>query len=239
MYLVYLQRRTNHHRIHHAPFADGSEDGPRVARTGGWLGARYRRVFPDVIASVALVAERLDVEAGPDGASWGAVARLSSAVAPALVVGVPSELFGEARAGVLQYSTAGARLSRAAGLGALRVAALADGAIAIGDAPPDARPALGDRRGMPGLRWGQERGRARLLGGIDAAWPLTGGGWARLRVRGGSAPERVDDLRDLRGWVAGAAVEGVWTTPFGPVIAGWGINTRGSHRLDVGVAGAF
>ena len=92
---------------------------------------------------------------------------------------------------------------------------------------------------MPGVRGGEERGRGRLLGGIDAAESVLGSGWGRVRLRAGVAPPTLDDLGSRNAWLAGAALEAGWATPFGPLQLGWGVNTRGSHRIDVSLGGAF
>jgi hypothetical protein len=228
-----------HHRRVKTLFFEGrsEDDDVAVHRIGGWAGLRYRR--GDIITSLAGQAERLEVEDGASGRSVGGVLRLSSTLAPTLMVGMPWELMAKGRVGTFDYQTLAGRFSVRRGVGPLYTAVVFDGAVALGDTPPDELPTLGDRHAMPGLRWGQERGRGRLLAGADLAWPVIGNGWGRLRLRGGSAPESVDDLGDIDRWLAGAALEGVWTTPFGPAMVGWGINTGGSHRLDVGLGGAF
>ncbi len=226
-----------HRRQITVPLFDPDIPDLQVRRTGGWAGARYRHA--DVIASAAAQAERLEVEGGPSGASLGGIFRLSSAVQPTLVVGVPSELSVEARAGVLDYAALSGRTSLYLPVAAAQVAAVLDGAVALGDPPPDALPTLGEGHGMPGVRWGEERGRGRLLAGIDAAESVLGSGWGRVRLRAGVAPTTLDDLHRRDAWLAGAALEAGWATPFGPLQLGWGVNTRGSHRIDVSLGGAF
>lgn len=226
-----------HRRQITVPFLVGPDDRPQVRHTGGWGALRHRR--GEVIASVAAQAERLEVEGGPSGLSWGGLLRLSSTRAPTLVIGVPRELSVEARTGVLDYATVRARTALYLPPARIRVAAVVDGAATVGDPPPDERPTLGEGHGMPGLRWGQERGRARLLGGVDASTSIMGSGWGRVRLRAGAAPDRARDLTGADAWLGGVAFEAGWSTPFGPVQVGYGVNTRGSHRIDVGLGGAF
>jgi predicted acylesterase/phospholipase RssA len=226
-----------HHRRVTARFFDGDTGNPEVHRTGGWAGLQFRRSA--IIASAAGQAEWVDVENGARGRTWGGMLRLSSTIAPTLMVGVPSELMARVRVGAFDYQMVAARTSVLRGFGPLRLAAVAEGALTLGDAPPDELPSLGERRGMPGLQWGQERGRGRVLGGLDLGWPVIGNGWGRMRLRAGASPDAVEELGELDGWVSGAALEGVWSTPFGPALLGYGINTGGLHRIEVGIGGAF
>jgi predicted acylesterase/phospholipase RssA len=226
-----------HRRQITVPFFDPANADLQVRRTGGWGGALYRQ--GDLVASAAVQAERLQVESGPAGGSFGGIVRIASAVQPTLVVGEPSELSVEARGGVLDYATVSGRTTFYLPSSMVQLAAVLDGAVALGDPPPDARPSLGEGHGMPGVRWGDERGRGRLLAGIDAASSMLGSGWGRLRLRAGVAPQTVHEVGALDAWVAGAALEAGWATPFGPLQLGWGVNTRGSHRIDVSLGGAF
>ncbi|MSR35366.1 MAG: hypothetical protein EXR95_01810 [Gemmatimonadetes bacterium] len=226
-----------HHLDVTQPLLVTGPDDVDVQRTGGWAGLRYRR--SGVIASLVGQAEAIHVEDGVSGRSWGGMLRVSSTTAATGLVGVPMELEAMLRAGVLDYAVLGGRASLRRGIGAMKAAAVLEGAATLGDPPPDELPALGDRHAMPGFRWGEGRARARVLGGVDLAWPILGNGWGRLRVRAGADQDAPDDLTRFSGWTSGAALEGIWTTPFGPVVVGYGINTRGSDRIDVGVGGWF
>src|SRR5690606_41290097 len=48
----------------------------RVRRAGGWLGLERRRLAPDLVASVSLIGEDVEVEDGARGLAAGAVVRL-------------------------------------------------------------------------------------------------------------------------------------------------------------------
>ena len=123
-------------------------------------------------------------------------------------------------------------------VGVVKLAVLADARLVTGEAPFDALPSLGDDHLMPGLRGGQMRGRARLVAGLDAAHPLLGGGWLRLRLRGGGVREDREP-GPARRWVSGLAVDGVWNTPFGPIAVGYGMNTSGRCRTEVELGMTF
>ena len=220
------------------PFFDPAPLAPETRHLGAWAGVNYRKAFPDLIGSVVMRAERIEEKGVAKGQQWGPLLRVSLPRGTGRVVGIPSELEAGFWRGAYDYREFGARGSLDRQIGLLKVAALVDGEIVVGDAPLDALPSLGDDHGMPGLRRGQERGRVRMLGGVDLATPLLGGGWARLRVRGGASGDRAE-LKDHDAWLAGAALDGVWNTPFGPVVVGYGINTRGKHRIDVGIAAAL
>ncbi len=226
------------HRRGTPPFFGSLPVAPETRHTGGWAGVQYRAAFPDLIGSLVMRAERIAEKGGFEGQAWGPLLRISMPNGPARVVGIPSELEAAMWRGVVDYHELGARGSITREMGPLEFAALADAGFVVGDAPLDALPSLGDDHGMPGLRRGQKRGRARLLGGIDLAMPLVGGGWGRLRLRGGAAGER-SELDERAAWLGGAALDLVWNTPFGPVVVGYGINTMSQHRIDVGLGAAF
>jgi len=103
--------------------------------------------------------------------------------------------------------------------------------------PPDAHPSLGDEHFIPGLQWGEERARARVGAGLDAAFPLLSG-FLRIRTRAGTAVAELHDATSSR-WLAGAQGALVWTTPLGMVDIGYGVATTGDGRLDISVGGEF
>ena len=131
------------------------------------------------------------------------------------------------------YSRAAARASLGSSLRRFKFAVVADGAITDKDAPSDVLPALGDDRAMPGMRWGEERGRARAIGGLDAAYPIPLGGHARIRARAGAAPVTLRGFESSRNWVLGAEIGGVWSLPVGSIIIAGGFNSRGRSRFDI------
>jgi hypothetical protein len=117
-------------------------------------------------------------------------------------------------------------------------AALIDARITSTGAPVDVLPSLGDDHAVPGLRWGEMRGRARAVIGVDAAIAVPLGGFARIRVRSGAVGDEPSSWQDAR-WITGAQVGGIWRVPFGTVEAGYGHATTGDRRIDVSIGGAF
>lgn len=206
-----------------------------MQRMGGWAGMELRQAFPDRVLSAVVHAEFVDVEGGPSGPSVGPRVTLTRASPPSRVVGVPTELTLGARFGGVDYLEARARASRELPLPGTRAAGVLDAQVTSRGAPADVRLALGDDGGLPGHRWGVERGRARVLAGADLAWPLPLDGFVRLRARVGAAPLELDDLAATGAWAVGAALEGFWSTPLGPVVIGVGVNGRGEQRIDVGL----
>src|SRR5690606_7365898 len=114
-------------------------------------------------------------------------------------------------------------------LAGMVAAGVIDVAATLGDAPPDVEPALGDHHAVPGLRWGTERGAARLMAGVDVVRPLELAADLRARFRVGTAPRAWDDLVDAGNWVAGAALAGIWSSPLGAIQIGFEASTRGTH----------
>jgi len=85
---------------------------------------------------------------------------------------VPAGFEVELRCGVLERVRATLRGSVDQRVGQWHLALVGDVEATFGDPLSDALPSLGDRHEMPGLRWGQGRGRA--VGGVDLAWPVIG-----------------------------------------------------------------
>jgi predicted acylesterase/phospholipase RssA len=210
-----------------------------VNRGGGWISTEYRHVFPDRIASLTLHGEHVSVENGERGLSWGPSLRLATDVGNNLIVGVASEAEAVLRFGDVSYASAAVRTSRAFLLHDFVAAGVLDLTMTTGDAPPDISPALGDHNAMPGLRWRDERGEARLLAGFDLARAIMAAGTMRVRMRAGSAPSSWSDLGEADSWVLGAALEGIWSLPFGPILVGVGGNTLGKFRLNVNLGPVF
>lgn len=216
--------------------ADGTETQD-VTRVGGWLGAQHRQVFPDRITTVSFNAERIESEGRRDF-SYGPALRFSIPE-PDRVVGISPEVIAEHRFGDWSYSRAAVRGSIGRDRGRFLFAAVADGEVTDVDAPVDVHPSLGDDRAMPGMRWGEERGRARLIGGFDAAYPVRPGTYIRVRSRVGAAPLKLDDLDQSHAWVVGTEVGGLWSTPFGSILVAGGFNGRGKARFDLVVGQVF
>jgi predicted acylesterase/phospholipase RssA len=208
-----------------------------VARAGGWIGIERRAVFPDHIITASFLAERI-TEEGTTRTSVGPMLTFGIPEADR-VVGVTPGIEVERRFGEWDYSRAAARGSLGLTRRRFKLAVVADGAITDKDAPADALPALGDDRAMPGTRWGQERGRARAVAGLDAAYPIPVGGHIRLRARAGAAPLTLRGFESSHNWVLGAEIGGVWSLPVGSIILAGGFNSRGRSRFDILVGQVF
>ena len=202
-----------------------------VARAGGWIGIERRAVFPDHIITASFLAERITDE-GAARTSFGPLLTFGVPEA-SRVVGVTPVVEFETRFGEWDYSRAAGRASLGSSRSRFKFAVVADGAITDKDAPADVLPALGDDRAMPGMRWGQERGRARALGGFDAAYPIPLGGHARIRARAGAAPLTLRGFESSHNWVLGGEIGGVWSLPIGSIIVAGGFNSRGRSRFDI------
>ncbi|HEX6589138.1 MAG TPA: patatin-like phospholipase family protein [Longimicrobiales bacterium] len=213
-------------------FGDDVVRTHQVTRPGAWLSFEMPLLLRERVASASLRGEWIDSELGPDGWSYGPVVRFESVDADVRIVGVPLLAAVERRWGDVQYTHAALAASYGAALGPLMVAPLIDAAAVLSDdAPADVYPTLGDRDAMPGLRWGEIRGAARVAAGVDFAVPLLGG-YARLRTRVGTVAPRLDDLDDSTIHVGGR-VGGLWLTPLGAVDVGVAANTRGDIRFEV------
>jgi NTE family protein len=208
-----------------------------VTRAGGWIGAERRHVFPDWIATASLLAERIETDERSD-MSYGPLLQIG-VPEPGRVVGVPFHLSLEQRFGGWSYGRAAFRGSVRRDRNRFQIAAVADGAITNSDAPYDVLPALGDDRAMPGMRWGEERGRTRIIGGIDVAYPVMLGGYLRIRSRAGAAPGRLRDLDTSHTWVVGAEIGGIWSLPIGSILIAGSFNGRGKQRFDIVVGEMF
>src|SRR5262249_10327602 len=154
------------------------------------------------------------------------------------VVGVPLLLELEHRWGEIRYSRAAGTASFTIGNSrGPQLAPVADVRIVSNHAPIDVIPALGDEHAVPGLRWGQLRGRARAVLGADVAFPALRG-FLIARARTGTVAHDPADW-DSSQWTAGFLLGACWPTPLGSVNAGYGVATRGGSRLDVSIGRAF
>ena len=207
----------------------------RVRRTGGWVGIERRRLDPEHTLAVLLRAEEIDAHTGAAGLSFGPLLRVAALPAADAVVGAPSVLELELRGGDVAYARMHAAGTALFHPGPVRLALVADGAYVHGDdAPADVIPFVGGRQGAPWLRWGELRGAARVLGGIDVAVPFVLAGHARLRLRTGAAGADWTDL-GAAAWTWGGELGAVWTTALGPVSTGIAVGREGRWRAQLGV----
>ena len=219
-------------------YADDVVETHQVTRPGAWLALEMPLLLRERVASAAINGEWVEDELGEDGISWGPVVRFESVDSDVRVAGIPLLAEVERRWGDVQYTRAALAASYGLPLGALLVAPLVDASAVLSDeAPVDIYPSLGDNAGMPGLHWGEVRGRARVNAGVDFALPVMSA-YARLSTRVGSAAPRLDDLDDAT-LHAGARLGGFWLSPIGAVDVGVGANTRGDLRFDVSLGRNF
>lgn len=224
-------------RVSAAAHATGAE--PRVAtgeevevwRAGGQLGLDWLSVEPEAAAALALVVERLAVEGGESGVAAGPELRLQGVEPLVRAAGLSPSLTGTMRAGAVRYWTASAGASLDLSLRRLQVAPLGHAAFASARAPADVVPGLGDDRLIPGVAPHVARtpGHARLVAGLDLAYPLPHETTVRLRTRTGVSadPARPDDAV----WRTGTGLSLLWWTPFGQVEVGAEYDLEGSARL--------
>lgn len=211
-----------------------------VRRAGGWLGVELPAVAPERRATLAFALEQIEpTEVAASGLAWGPVLRVTRLVSASELLGPGTLIEAERRWGDVDYHRVRARAVYAGATRALRFAGILDVEAARGDAPADALPALGDERGVPGLRWGERRARNRIVTGVDAAHRIPLQGHARVRLRAGVADDETGRLDELDPWVAGAELAGVWRTPVGPLWIAVGANTARDWRLDVNIGREF
>ena len=216
-------------------------DDPEVKRGGGWIGAEVRKIGPAIEATAIFTAEGLDANVGPSGDSFGPMVRIGFIPDNLQLVGIPTSAEGEARTGDARYARVRARGSRVFTFKKLTVAPLFDVAAVTQGAPRDIVPSPGMDQLVPALRWGERRGRAQAVAGVDAAFPL----FTKIRVKlrgGGSADQLLPDGSDFSSatlWFGGASVSALWWTPFGRIEGGLEANTLGDRRAVVSVGQDF
>lgn len=219
-----------------------------VTRTGGWFGIEWRSLEPERFAALTLRAEYIDVErASPsepataggtsfgaeDGIAWGPFLRFGETASAPPIVGEPVMVEAEARFGEIAYRRVRAAGSLDTQLGRVLLSAAAQVSFASRETPPDALVALGDQHFIPGLRWGRDRGRETVAGGVDVAYPIILDGHLRLRVRAGYTNDVINEIDEDGGWIGGLGVAGVWLTPIGGATVAAGVTDLGDWRVDV------
>jgi len=219
--------------------AERSLRGEReVRRAGGWVGAAWRSLAPDLDVRGSLRAEYVD-DGSREGVAIGPHVRFAAGQRNARIVGIPKRVEAEWRTGDFDYRAIriGGSLDYAPTT-AFLAAVIADLAVAAGAPPTDALPALGDDHALPGLRWGQQRDRTRVVAGLDLALATPLEAFIRLRLRAGATAGALDDLDRVR-WPAGAELGLVWSTPLGQLSFEVGANTLGLRRAGVRVGPRF
>jgi hypothetical protein len=111
-------------------------------------------------------------------------------------------------------------------------------------APLDLAPNMGGESGIPGLRDGQRRGRARLVAGLDLATTAPFKATLRVRARAGVI---ADETHIERGtsyspealWMGGVRLSTLWWTPFGRIEVGGEGSTLGDRRFVVALGPEF
>ncbi|HKO21379.1 MAG TPA: patatin-like phospholipase family protein [Candidatus Eisenbacteria bacterium] len=216
-------------------------DDPEVKRGGGWIGAELRKISPALEATAIFTAEGLDANVGPSGDSFGPMVRIGFIPDNLQLVGIPTSAEGEARTGDARYARVRARGSRVFAFKKLTVAPLFDVAAVTQGAPRDIVPSPGMDQLVPALRWGERRGRAQAIAGVDAAFPLFTK--IRLKLRGGGSADQLlpdgSDFSNATLWFGGASVSALWWTPFGRIEGGLEANTLGDRRAVVSVGQDF
>jgi hypothetical protein len=219
-------------------FSEDTRATVEVVRAGGWAGVEFPYILRERVITLTGRAEWIDPEDAAGGAALGPHLRVASLPTDGVVVGMPLLLEAEARWGAREYRRVSVGGSIQHVGRSVQGAALIDARITTARAPVDALPGLGDDHAVPGLRWGEMRGRARAVIGVDAAVAVPLGGFARIRVRSGAVGDEPSSWQDVR-WITGAQVGGIWRVPFGTVEAGYGHATSGDRRFDVSIGGAF
>jgi hypothetical protein len=237
-----------------APFFPSPDAGnPETQRAGGWLGFEARRIDPDLNGSLVLRAEAIDADVGPEGGSFGVSARAGVTPPLVTVVGTAPEVSGDVRAGSADYWSVRAKGSVTRRFGSVAVAPLVDVTGVSTSAPLDVIPAAGSEGLVPGLRWGERRGRLRAIAGIDLAADSPIGAMLRLRLRGGLIADEARGFaggpagsalhRPLTGrahtWLGGAGLGALWWTPFGRIEVAVEAGTLGDRRLVISLGPEF
>lgn len=219
-------------------------DDLEVRRAGTWLGFETRWLDPGIHASLAMHAENIHSDFGPDGGSYGFRVRVAGQAPLVQPVGVAPALEGKARFGDVEYRLVLAQASLPHRLGPVAMAVVANAAAVSRLAPIDEAPNMGGESAIPGLRDGERRGRARFIAGLDVASEAAFNTTLRIRARAGVI---ADEARSERGilysreslWLGGVRVSALWWTPFGRVEVGGEGSTLGDRRFVVALGTDF
>jgi predicted acylesterase/phospholipase RssA len=214
-------------------FPASNRGTPDVNRAGGWIGVETRSIEPARYASLSFMAEHVTAEEGPEGDSFGPVLRVGNVPEFAPVVGLAKTLEAEVRFGSLNYESGRAQFSRTFAAHSRSAAPLLVVAAASGGAPWDRLPALGDEHLVPGLDWGDRRGRFIGAGGVDLSQIIPLRTTLALRLRGGHVSDREAEGDVPSEWVGGASLSAFWWLPVGRIEAGFAAATSGNRRVDV------
>jgi hypothetical protein len=180
--------------------------------------------------------ERVSSDVGPHGSSFGPYVRIGRVAPLVEEVGTTPSAEGELRFGAVHYQRARLKGSLGGTRGRLALAVLGDLEAVWGEPPLDAAPALGNEFLIPSLQWGEHRGRARAVSGVDLAYSFPRRATLRLRIRGGVVGDPVGAQGTFgtgRTWLGGAGLTGLWWTPFGRIEAGGEAGTLGERRIVV------
>ena len=221
----------------------GNEGGESdVKRGGGWLGVEWRVLDPDLEGTVLLRAEQIDSDLGPSGSSYGALGRIGVVAPNVEMVGTAPMLEGEIHTGDVHYARVRAKASFVRKQKPLTIALLGDGEAVTNGPPLDSAPALGNDFRIPALQWGEHRGRALAIGGLDLAYPARFKATLCLRLRGGTVVDEMEPNGELGGettWVGGAGLSALWWTIYGRIEAGFEASTLGDRRILVRLGSDF
>ncbi|HKA24478.1 MAG TPA: patatin-like phospholipase family protein [Candidatus Eisenbacteria bacterium] len=220
-------------------FPSSNRGTPDVHRAGGWIGVETRQIEPARYASLSFVAEHVTADEGPEGDSFGPVLHAGEVPEFAPVVGLASELQVEARFGSLSYESGRARVSHTFSKHGRSAAPLLVLEAASGDAPWDRLPALGDAHLVPGLDWGDRRGRLVGAAGADFSQVIPWRATLVLRLREGRVAKREAEGDVPDEWVGGGSLSAFWWLPIGRAELGFAAATTGDRRIDVGLGTDF
>jgi hypothetical protein len=210
-----------------------------VKRNGGWLGLESRSIAPSWFSSLTFRAEHVKSDLGDLGNLYRLAFLLAAEPPLVQIIGTSNALElegGLGRSGSRNFARARAKGSYPFRMSHLSLAPLGDIEAISNGTPLDLRPALGDEYLVPALRWGEWRGRIRLVGGADLSYVVPLKTTIVLRLRGGmiDEPVRPDATpSDDDQWVGGASLSSLWWLPLGRVEVGVAAGTLGDRRVFV------
>jgi hypothetical protein len=214
-------------------FPSSNRGTPQVQRAGGWFGVETRRIEPARYGSLSFMAEHVTADEGPEGDAFGPVLHTGEVPEFAPVVGLTSGLDIDARFGSLHYASGKAQVSRTFVRGSHSAAPLLVLEAASGGSPWDRLPALGDDHLVPGLPWGDRRGRFVGAAGADLSQVIRWRTTLALRLRGGHVAKREAEGDVPDEWVGGGSLSAFWWLPVGRAEVGFAAATTGDRRIDV------